>query len=144
MKKILLFLVTAVVLFSCDDELDYKELLIKDFTISIPSNWTFKELQGIDSYVSRIEINEQEVINIDLGWYSNSLNVDNSSHDIIFKSIDSKGAKVVRPKKFKLGTTGVYFDSLDTQGTRLQMHGIDLTRSNQLLFLMAIGTIKFN
>ena len=143
MKKVIIFLIIILAIFSCDDEVEQIELSIKDFTIEVPSNWTLEEVQGYDSYVRQIKINEHEIISIDLGWYSSSLNVDDLTHDIIFKTIDNKEAKIVNPKNFKQGTTGVYFDSLDIQRTKLQMSGIDLSETNQRQFLTAIETIKF-
>jgi hypothetical protein len=100
-------------------------------------------VQGYDSFVGRIKINEQEKISIDLGWYSSELNVDNSTHNITVKTINNKDAKIVTPRTFQLGTTGVYFDSLDIQKTRFQMSGIDLSAENQRLFLTAIETLRF-
>ena len=143
MKKIIIFLITSLAIFSCDDEVERIELSVRDFTIEVPSNWTLEEVQGFDSYVRRIKINEHEIIGIDLGWYSSSLNVDDLTHNITLKILDNRDAKIVYPKNFGQGTTGVYFDSLDNQGTKLQMSGFDLSEANQHLFLTAIETIKF-
>ena len=143
MKKVILVLIAGLTILSCNDEAEQKTLDVERFTINIPSSWTLEQVQGYDSFVRQIKINEQEIISIDLGWYSSNLNVDNLTHDIIIKTIDSKYAKIVKPKNFQRGTTGVYFDSLDIQKTKLQMSGIDLSEGNQRLFLTAIETLKF-
>lgn len=143
MTKIILLLITSLAIFSCENELELMELPVGDFIIEIPSDWKLEEGQGYDSFVRQIKINEHEVISIDLGWYSSSLNVDESTHDITFKKIDNKEAKIVNPKNFTKGTTGVYFDSLDAQKTKLEMSGFDLSEKNQRLFLNAIETIRF-
>ncbi|HPN70880.1 MAG TPA: hypothetical protein PLZ32_15230 [Saprospiraceae bacterium] len=143
MKNVILFLIAGSTILSCNDELEQKTLDAERFTIKVPSTWTFEEVQGYDSFVRQIKINEQEKISIDLGWYSSNLNVDNSTHNITIKTIDHKDAKIVTPKNFQPGTTGVYFDSLDIQRTKFQMSGIDLSAENQRLFLTAIETLRF-
>ena len=143
MKRMVIILIASWIVLSCNDEVEQKTLDVDKFTIIIPSTWFLEEVQGYDSFVRQIKINEQEIISIDLGWYSSNLNVDNSTHDIVIKTIDDKVAKIVKPKNFEQGTTGVYFDSLDIQKTKFQMSGIDLSAGNQRLFLTAIETLKF-
>lgn len=143
MKTLIIVLIASLTVLSCNDEVEQKTLDVEKFTIIIPSTWNLEELQGYDSFVRQIRINEQEKIGIDLGWYSSNLNVDNSTHDITNKTIDNKSAKIVKPKNFHQGTTGVYFDSLDIQKTKLQMSGVNLSAGNQRLFLTAIETLKF-
>ena len=143
MKRQIIVLIASLTVLSCNDEVEQKTLDVDKFTIIIPSSWNLEEVQGYDSFVRQIRINEQEKISIDLGWYSSNLNVDNSTHDIITKTIDSKDAKIVKPRNFLKGTTGVYFDSLDIQKTKFQMSGVDLSSGNQRLFLTAIETLKF-
>lgn len=117
-------------LLSCNYKAELETLDVERFTIDVSSGWAFEKLQGYDSYVWQIKINEQEKVDIDLGWYSSKLNVDNTTHDILFKTIHTKGAKIVRPKNFQDGTTGIYFDSIDIQNTKLQMSGIYLSAKN--------------
>lgn len=143
MKKIL-YVILFLAVVSCGTEIEPKELRVRDFTIDIPTSWKFQEQQGYDSYVSLIETNDSEIISIDLGWYSDSLNVDNSTHTITYKTIDGKKAKIVAPINIESGTTGVYFGQIDDIGTKLQMSGEDLSKTNTLIFLQVIETIKFN
>ena len=139
-----MFVILISALFSCDDQMESQEISIIDFTIDIPANWTLEEVQGYDSYVKKIVIDEKEVIDLELGWYSTNLIVDNSSHEIIYKLIDNREAKIAKPKNFQKGITGVYFDNRDSQKAKLLMSSTDLTRAHQWLFLQAIETIKFN
>jgi hypothetical protein len=143
MKRLIIVLIASLTVLSCNDEVEQKTLDVEKFIIIIPSTWNLEELQGYDSFVRQIRINGQEKISIDLGWYSSNLNVDNSTHDITNKTIDNKSAKIVKPKNFQQGTTGVYFDSIDIQKTKLQMSGVNLSAGNQRLFLTAIETLKF-
>jgi hypothetical protein len=143
MKKMILALIAGLTILSCNYEAEQKILDVERFTIKTPATWTLEKVQGYDSFVRQIKINEQEKVSIDLGQYSSNLNVDNSTHDIITKTIDNKNAKIVKPINFQRGTTGVYFDSLDSQKTKFQMSGIDLSADNQRLLLTAIETIKF-
>lgn len=142
-RNLVFLTISAVILFSCQDEVDHLEFSTESFTMELPSNWTFNEVQGYDSHVRQIKSSDNQIIDMDLGWYSSDLPVDDQTHDITFKLIDNKEAKIVQPRDFRNGTTGVYFGNLDDQGTKLQMSGIDLSESNQLLFLNAIETIKF-
>ena len=143
MKRLVIVFIASLTVLSCDEEVEQKTLDVDKFTIIIPSTWNLEEVQGYDSFVRQIRINEQEKISIDLGWYSSNLNVDNSTHDILTKIIDSRDAKIVKPRNFQKGITGVYFDSLDIQKTKFQMSGVDLSSGNQRLFLAAIETLKF-
>lgn len=138
-----ILIVFLVALVSCSGDHSIKTMDIGKFTMDVPSAWSLREVQGYDSFVRQIKIDEQESIDIDLGWYSSSLNVDNSTHITVIKKIDERTAKIVEPKIFKHGLTGVYFDSLDIEKTKLQISGNDLSEKNQRLFLAAIETIKF-
>lgn len=144
MKKPTIIFLIIFMNFSCEEALEFKELAIKDFTIEIPAHWRLEEAQGYDSIVRRIKINEKEIIGIDLGLYSSNLIVDSATHDIIYKIIDNRTAKIVKPENFQSGTIGVYFDSLDTYKTKLQMSSINLSATNQVLFLQAIESLRFD
>lgn len=43
------------------------------FTIETPHSWKQIKEKGIDSYVGRIAIDNQDTLDFDLGWYSNTL-----------------------------------------------------------------------
>lgn len=121
-----------------------KTLDFEHFTIRVPADWTPIELQGIDSYVGQIKTSNQETVMFDFGWYSSKLNVDISTHDINIVKIDNKKAKIVKPKGFGQGTTGVYFDSLEVSKiNKFQISGTGLSKKNQKRFLSAIETLTF-
>ncbi|UII24248.1 hypothetical protein [Fulvivirga ligni] len=142
--KLTLLICAMAVLFSCNEEEIEKSVYSNEsFSIELPSNWEFSELQGYDSYVGEFKISNSQTIGMDLGLYSYDLPVDEQTHDISYKLIDSREAKIVHPKNFEDGTTGVYFADLDGQGTRLELSGSNLSESNQRLFLKAIETIEF-
>lgn len=130
---------------SCEsDDVTFRLVDFDKFTIEIPETWTPVEQQGYDSFVGQIDINDKEKIIFDLGRYSSKLAVSSSTHDIGITIIDDKPARVVKPKGFGKGTTGVYFDSLEvTKATKFQLSGSDLSPDNQRLLLIAIESLRF-
>jgi len=144
MKK-LLFTVILISAVSCQTgSIDPENIDFGRFTMKIPGKWKETKQQGYDSYIWEIRINSKEKLSIDHGWYSDRLEVDTATHDINFVIIDNKRAKIVSPRNFGKGTTGVYFDSLETTKTnRFQMSGTNLSPKNQRQFLNAVGTLKF-
>ncbi len=144
MKRVL-FIILAIGTISCEtDNVEPKTVDLEKFTIQVPGTWNASKLQGFDSFVGQIEINDKEKITFDLGWYSNELKVDPTTHDIDFMTIDNKRAKIVKPKNLGQGTTGVYFDSLETAKTnKFQISGTGLSSDNQKLLLTAIESLRF-
>jgi len=144
MKKNLLILL-ALSAISCEsNQVEPNTLDFVKFTIQVPGTWTAVPQQGYDSFVGEIEMTDAEKVSFDLGGYTDKLNVDPVAHDIYFVTIDDKRAKVVRSKDFGRGTTGVYFDSLETtKSIQFQISGTGLSTHNQTLFLTAIRTLKF-
>ena len=114
------------------------------FELEIPVKWTQSTMQGYDSFVGQVETEVKEKVYFDLGWYSNQLNVDESTHEISFTTIDGKTAKLVRPKTPGTGTTGVYFNSVDATGKdRFQMSGEGLSADSERLLLLAFKSLHF-
>ena len=145
MKSIFFITLLAIGTISCETEnVEPKTVDLEKFTIQVPGTWNASKLQGFDSFVGEIKINDKEKITFDLGWYSNELKVDPTTHDIDFMTIDNKRAKIVKPKNLGQGTTGVYFDSLETTKTnKFHMSGTGLISENQKLLLTAIESLKF-
>ena len=115
------------------------------FTLSLPPNWKFNELQGIDSYVGEFT-GDGAKLGFDYGWYSNPLAEDNDpNHTVTYETIDGHRAKIVIPKTFGNGITGVYFEDLGGgfQKTRLEVSGYNLTASQQETALKIFRTLKF-
>jgi hypothetical protein len=133
-------------LLSCEKEKEIQTttLDLNKFTIDIPSKWIYQQIPGYDSFVGDIKINDNEMIYFDYGWHSNHLNIDTLTHSINYKTIDGKLAKIVSPKGLIKGTTGVYFDSLETTRIwKFQMSGINLSKNNQILLLKSIESLNF-
>jgi hypothetical protein len=139
---VIIFVIGTV---SCGTENVYpKTVDLEKFTIQVPATWTATKQQGYDSFVGQINVNDKENINFDFGRYSSKLTVDPTTHDIDFMVIDNKTAKIVKPKNFGRGTTGVYFDSLETTKTsKFQISGTELSPDSQRSFLTALKSLKF-
>lgn len=151
MKPLFLLSILALGLLSCnDDTLDTNELPgtrqldFGDFTIEVPASWQPVQLQGIDSYVGGIAMDQDQQAHFDLGWYSNSLDMPAETHHIEYITIDGKAAKLVRPVDVGRGTTGVYIGNLNDGGLiRFELHGDDLNADNQQRLMEAIHTLDF-
>ncbi len=144
MKKLLFAAVIAFAASCQNGDITPESVDFEWFTMEIPGKWKAARQQGIDSNIWEIGINSKEKLGIDHGWYSNKLEVDPATHDINFVTIDNKRAKIVNPKNFGQGTTGVYFDSLEaSRMNKFQMSGTGLSSKNQKLFLKAVETLKF-
>jgi hypothetical protein len=146
MRNIVMIFLFNFILLSCekDKKIQTTTLDLNEFTIDIPSTWIYQQNQGYDSFVGDIKIDDNEKIDFDYGWHSNHLDVDNLTHFINYQTIDGKKAKIVSPKSFKKGTTGVYLDSLEiTKIWKFQLSGINLSKNNQILLLKSIESLKF-
>ena len=115
------------------------------FTIEVPASWKKVKVQGIDSYVGQIKIDDRDVIGFDLGRYSNSLRSENTT--AYLDTIDNKSVKLVRPKNSGTGITGNYIDSIGSTKygkIKFQLSGNNLNPANEELVMKAIKTIKFS
>ncbi|MBT1702299.1 hypothetical protein [Chryseosolibacter indicus] len=78
---------------------------------------------------------------------TDSINVNRYFKDsVAWEVIDNRRAKIVRPKKTGVGTTGIFIDSLWQAGSavdRFQMNGKNLKPENEKHLLTAIRTLKF-
>jgi hypothetical protein len=151
MKSLILLAALTIGLMSCDKEtIDTnalpatKQLDFGDFTIEVPATWQPVTLQGIDSYVGGIQMDQDQQATFDLGWYSNSLEVEPSTHVVEMIRVDGKDAKRVAPMTPGRGTTGIFIPNLNDGGLiRFELHGEDLTAENQQALMDAIETIDF-
>lgn len=121
---------------------DWKQIDAEWFLISLPPNWNYTKLQGIDSYVGEFS-GDGVTLSFDFGSFSNSL-VDASDPDytVTFETIDSQQAKLVVPKALGKGMVGVYFGSL-SERDRLTVEGTDLTANQQETALQIFRSIRF-
>jgi hypothetical protein len=129
------------------------------FTIDTPIDWKKIKVQGVDSYIGRIAIGANDTIEFDLGYYSNNLtehepdDFDGDDYSRYAKSkvswstINKYNAKIVTPKKFGIGISGIYIDSLWKEGydkVKFNLFGENLTKTNQKIFFKAIKTLRFS
>ena len=151
MKPLFFLSIAAISLVSCDEDTvttselpSNKQLDFTEFTIDVPATWTGINMQGIDSYIGGINMEAEQEATFDLGWYSNSLDVDSLQHRFEYITIDGKQAKLVYPVNAGRGTTGVFISNLNDGGLiRFELHGEDLTAENQQMLMDAIHTLDF-
>ena len=151
MKPLFLLTILAFGLLCCsDDAVDLnelpatKQLDFGDFTIEVPAAWQPVEMQGIDSHVGGIDMDQDQHAWFDLGRYPYSLDLPDETHHIEYITIDGKAAKLVRPVDVGRGTTGVYIGNLNDGGlVRFVLHGDDLSADNQERLMEAIHTLDF-
>lgn len=114
------------------------------FTVSLPSEWKFNPMQGIDSYVGEF-VGDGVTLGFDYGWYSNPLADEGDSHyTVTYETIDDRHAKIVVPATVGIGVVGVYFADIDgNQMNRLQISGEYLTGAQQETALKIFRTLQF-
>ena len=118
------------------------------FFVSIPQDWTFRKLQGIDSYVGEI-VGGGTRLTFDYGDYSNTLaDPSNPNYIVSYESIHGRRAKIVIPKTIGKGMTGVYFGDLGggpltLSRTAFNLVGQNLSASQQQTALQIFRTLQF-
>jgi hypothetical protein len=155
MKNALLFSVILFALGSCRKDPtilpviaeplpEFKTMDLIQFKLEVPQAWTDSVFFGADSYVGRIYFSETEFAIFDLGWYSNPLNVDTTTHIISYTTIDGKSAKIVQAIDSENGTTGVYFPILVSGWIdKFNLWAENISSLNQEKLLIAIETLDF-
>ncbi len=129
-----------------DLSIKWKQIDAPNFTLFIPTDWKFNQLQGIDSYLGEL-VGPEAKLTFDFGLYSDSLVADDDPNYVItYENIDGYKAKIIKPKTIGLGTVGVYFDNVGGGGfqtTKLQISGQDLSKKNQEIALQIFRSIEF-
>ncbi len=155
MKNVILFSVILFTVGSCRKDPtiipviveplpEFKTMDLIQFKLEVPQAWTDSNFFGADSYVGRIYFSETEYATFDLGWYSNPLNVDTSTHDITYTTIDGKSAKIVKAIDPENGTTGVYIPILVSGWIdKFNLRANNISAANQDKLLTAIETLDF-
>ncbi len=129
------------------------------FTIDTPNGWTKIKLQGVDDFVGKIAIDMQDTLEFNLGFFANSLEQHDEPEDYygnnsskFFKSkiawtiINGRKVKILTPKKYGSGMTGIYFDSLWKDGqdiVKFNLIGQNLKKENEIAVLKTFQTLKF-
>ena len=123
-----------------------KTVDFKKFTIAVPVEWEWIKVKGEDSYVGEIQIDNKTKLNFDMGYYSNPLDDDEDLTKNYYIKIDGYEAKLVKPKRSGIGTTGVYIQHIKVsdKGTNsFQLSGQNLTNQQERQVIKAIKTLKF-
>jgi hypothetical protein len=110
------------------------------FSINTPIDWTKIKVQGVDSYVGRIAIGTNDTIKFDLGYYSYDLTQHESDDSnkfskskVSWRIINKHHVKIVTPKKYGIGISGIYIDSLwkdRNDNVKFNLFGENLTKTN--------------
>lgn len=151
MNRFLMSMLFLSVLISCHPQDGIKTMNFGKFTIEVPGAWKKKKLLGEDSYVGGIVMESGKMAVFDLGYYSNDLeDIDSMAHEIEWKFIDGRRAKLVTPKGLN-GYTGIYIDSLwiggyfgdDPVVVGFQMGASDLSQEEKEQLRATFITLKF-
>lgn len=68
------FILLLLVLLGCEKQKhSLQEMDFETFKITVPKEWKKVEAEGIDSYVGKIAIDENDTLKFDYGWYSYGL-----------------------------------------------------------------------
>ena len=117
---------------SCTDskpKSDKQTLDFGTFTIETPNGWAKVKVQGIDSYVGQIAIDNADTLHFDLGWYSNTLTehepqiVERSWLQHIANAGDTSGLiivdsrKGIDPDKYK--KNNISWDTIDGRRAKI-------------------------
>lgn len=92
MQRVLTLMLLAVSVSCENSDPELKVVDVEKFTIQMPATWNASQSQGYDSFVGEIVIGSEQSVTFDLGWYSSKLNMDPTTHDIDFTTIDGKTA----------------------------------------------------
>lgn len=105
------------------------------------------QVENGDVYLKNEEKSTQNSVFFEFYGKADTVDVEKFMvNKISWSTIDNRKAKIVQPRKTGKGMTGVYFDSLWTEGSgtdRFQMNGKNLHPDNERLLLKAFETIKF-
>lgn len=120
----------------------WKQLDADYFTVYAPATWTFRKMQGIDSYVGEF-VGDGVRLEFDYGQYSNALaDKKEPTYVVSEEKVGGQPARIVSPRVPGHGVTGIYFrDVGDTNG--LNIVGLNLSESQQKTVLTIFQTIRF-
>ena len=125
----IIFSVTAFILFSCTNNEEKKLKNTVDFgafTIETPSNWKKVEVQGIDSRLGRIAIDNKDTLEFDIGPYSWDLteylaikNGDNKTYYIDANDTAEKPTLFDNSNKHKVVKSTIIWDTVDERRAKI-------------------------
>ncbi len=107
----------------------------KGFTLMLPPNWEFRELQGVDSYVGEI-VGDGVTLHLDYGWYGWDLDLEtrpDPAHEYTesHEKIGGMEARILLSKDPSGGRTGVHIDEVGNPMDEILLLGCALTPEQQ-------------
>lgn len=114
---------------------EWQTFEIGKYKIEFPSNFSFTEEQGIDSYIGKIESNDL-VVEFDYGAFTNNLEEyeNNAEYEIIINSLEGDYRKIAYSKNSTDGFTAIYLLDENTS-IALGMYARNISPENQSLLL---------
>lgn len=130
---IVILLLSNGILYSQTNE--WKTFEIGKYKIEFPSNFSFKEEQGLDSYIGKIESNEL-VVEFDYGVFTNRLETyeNNPEYEVKIDSLEGDFRKIAYSKISTDGFTAIYLLDENTS-IALGMYARNISSENQSLLL---------
>lgn len=148
-KILLSFLIFSIIL-NCatKNEEPLRKMEFIFFEMMTPKNWKKIKMQGIDSYVGAIKMDNNEKIYYDYGYYSNKLIDLEKNNKVIYEKIGGLNSKIIISGNENEKASGIYFDSIrfvkeDSMRIRLQFSGRNLSPTNEKKLLKSFRTLKF-
>jgi hypothetical protein len=129
------------------------------FSLTAPDDWKKINLEGIDSYFGRIAIDAKDSLTYSLGTYASDLHEhapegfeedDSGKFEksvVSYKTMNGYRIKILTPKKYGIGMSGVYIDSLWMDGEdkmKFDLYGTNLSKANQKVFFEIIHSLRFS
>lgn len=130
---IAILLLSNGILYSQTNE--WKTFQIGKYKIEFPSNFSFIEEQGLDSYIGKIESNEL-VVEFDYGAFTNNLEEyeNNPDYEVKINNLEGDYRKIVYSKISSDGFTAIYLLDENTS-IALGMYASNISSENQSLLL---------
>jgi hypothetical protein len=129
------------------------------FVLSLPSDWTYVEMVGVDSYIGQINTHSSDTLYFSFGIYSLSDRpivhgqVDEGDYKkrVRYQNLSGYVARIVTHSKGRFSDFAIHFDSLwvvekhepfsDIQ--KLTIYGTNLSRVTKNTILDAVDKVKF-
>ena len=114
---------------------EWQAFAIGKYKVEFPSNFSFTEEQGLDSYIGKIENNEL-VVEFDYGYYTNNLEEyeNNPEYEVIINNLEGDYRKIAYSKISTDGFTAIYLYDENTL-IALGMYARNISSENQSLLL---------
>ncbi len=122
---------------------------LNHFLVTLPREWRYYPLQGIDSFVGRFASDDGAEMYFDLGGYTGSPDHFNDpAYQITHEQIDGLDATIILPKNNQTGDASVSISGIALRagqpaGAAILMSGRNLTHLQQQQALAIFRSIDF-